>query len=123
MTEQRRHGRSGRLATVATAAVLGVATWAPGAGAAAAAPVSAGTTRIETARGWAAAQAPLPADAGDGFDVNLRSADCASASSCATVGYYTDSADHTQGLLLTRSGTSWTPDQAPLPAGEADRHS
>ena len=119
MKLRRRHERSGRLATVATAAVLGVATWAPSAGVAAAAPASAGTARIETARGWAATQAPLPANAGNGFNVNLRSADCASVSSCATVGYYTDSANDGQGLLLTRSGTTWTPDQAPLPADAA----
>jgi hypothetical protein len=66
---------------------------------------------------WTAAEAPLPANAGSGAD--LDSVACPSASSCVAAGTYTDSSGNGQGLLVTGSGTSWTAAEAPLPANAA----
>jgi hypothetical protein len=68
---------------------------------------------------WTARKAPLPAGAATGAAANtyLSSVACPSSTSCVAVGGYTDAAQHQQGLLLTRSGTSWTAVRAPRPAG------
>ena len=66
---------------------------------------------------WTAAQAPLPANADHTF-AQLSSVACPSASACTAVGSYTGSAGW-RGLLLAKSGASWTATQAPLPAGAA----
>ncbi len=66
---------------------------------------------------WTAAQAPLPANADHTF-AQLSSVACPSASACTAVGSYTGSAGW-RGLLLTKSGASWTATQAPLPARAA----
>ncbi len=42
---------------------------------------------------------------------------CPTATECLAVGTFRDSAGMLHGLLLTRSGSSWTDAQAPLPAG------
>jgi len=74
---------------------------------------------IETLSGarWAAAKAPLPADAGVYPDSQLSTVACSSDALCAAAGHYADSAGHGQGLLETLSGATWQPTQAPLPGG------
>jgi hypothetical protein len=68
---------------------------------------------------WTAAKAPLPAGASVVPGVWLSSVSCGSASTCAAAGWYKDSSGNQQGLLLTRSGASWTPAEAALPDGAA----
>ena len=63
---------------------------------------------------WAATEAPVP---GDGYpSPSITSMSCASASSCAAIGAYTNSQGNAS-MLLTRSGGSWTTSPVPLPAG------
>ena len=66
---------------------------------------------------WKAARAPLPPNATSTgpFAADVLSVACPSPSSCAAVGYYFDSSGQVQGLLLTDSGGSWKPKEAPLP--------
>ena len=60
--------------------------------------------------------APVPANAG-GSGYYISSVSCASAGDCTAVGRYGDSSGHSQGLLLSESGGSWsTGVEAPLPA-------
>jgi hypothetical protein len=66
---------------------------------------------------WTAARAPLPTNADHTF-AQVNSVACPAVSTCTAVGSYTGSAGY-QGLLLTKSGSSWTAVQAPLPAGAA----
>ena len=62
-------------------------------------------------------EAALPANAGSNPNVFLGSVSCASAGNCAAVGYYVDSAGHSQGLLLSESSGTWgTGVEAALPA-------
>jgi hypothetical protein len=62
-------------------------------------------------------QATLPAGANADPVVNLRSVSCGSPGNCTAVGWYTDSAGHRQGSLLTESAGTWGSGvQAPLPA-------
>lgn len=72
----------------------------------------------ETDDTWSSgAQADLPANAGSNLSSALSSVSCPSAGTCTGVGSYTDSSDHTQGLLLTENGGSWgTGTEAQLPA-------
>jgi hypothetical protein len=70
-----------------------------------------------SAGAWTATKAPLPANA-DHTYAQLNSVACPAASTCTAVGSYTGSAGM-RGLLLTKSGTTWTARQAPLPAGAA----
>jgi len=67
---------------------------------------------------WSSAvRAPLPADAGPAPNVDINSVSCVSAGHCTAVGRYLDSANHYQGLLLSRSAGTWsTGVRAPLPA-------
>jgi hypothetical protein len=76
---------------------------------------------LETLSGttWTPATAPPPADADYDPEDILYSVACPSASACAGAGYYTNSAGHSQGMLETLSGTTWTPTTAPLPADAA----
>ena len=63
---------------------------------------------------WTATEAPIP---GDGYpSPSITSMSCASASSCAAIGAYTNSQGNAS-MLLTRSGGSWTTSLVPLPAG------
>ena len=63
---------------------------------------------------WAATEAPVP---GDGYpSPSITSMSCASASSCAAIGAYTNSQGNAS-MLLTRLGGSWTTSLVPLPAG------
>ncbi len=68
---------------------------------------------------WTATQAPVPVGAATDPYATPTKVACASATACAAIGSYTDSSNVQQGLLLTRSGSSWTAAQAPLPAGTA----
>ena len=52
--------------------------------------------------------ATLPADAGADPNVSLSSVFCLPSGDCAAVGTYTDTAGHTQGLLLTGTGPGAT---------------
>jgi hypothetical protein len=68
---------------------------------------------------WTAAEAPLPANAvsvGVG-GTGLNAVACPSASSCVAAGGYYDSSSpyRLEGLLLTKTGSAWTPAEAPLP--------
>ncbi len=63
----------------------------------------------ETSGTWAAAEAPLPANAAASPNAGLNSLSCAPAGSCAAVGTYQDSSGHTQGLLLTTTMTLTQP--------------
>lgn len=74
-----------------------------------------------TGSSWQAAQAPLPASGGSGG--SLQSVSCASAARCVAAGYYTDTSDTSQWVLLTGLGTTWTAARAPLPAGADSDHS
>jgi len=51
---------------------------------------------------WTAATAPLPAGAATNPEVYLTGIACPSATACAAIGNYTDSAGNVQGLLLTK---------------------
>lgn len=74
---------------------------------------------LETLSGttWTPTVAPLPATAAASPSAILFSVSCASASSCAAVGQYTDTSGNIEGLLEILSGTTWTSDSAPAPAG------
>lgn len=66
---------------------------------------------------WTATQAPLPANARPNESAGLNAVACPPAFPCAAVGSYisgTASPGQT-GLLLTGSGSSWTPAESPLP--------
>jgi hypothetical protein len=68
---------------------------------------------------WKTAAVPLPANAVSPAQAGLWGVSCPSASFCTAVGTYEDATARSDGLLLTRSGGSWTAAQAPLPAGAA----
>jgi hypothetical protein len=76
---------------------------------------------LETLSGttWAAKELPPPADAAFDPEDILYSVACPSASACAGVGYYTNSAGNQQGLVETLAGAIWTASAAPLPAAAA----
>jgi len=65
--------------------------------------------------GWAATQAPLPANAAANPHASLNGVSCPSVSSCVAVGSYADKSSIVWGLLLTRSGGRWTATKALLP--------
>ena len=69
---------------------------------------------------WSATQAPLPGNAAATAYTDLRSVACESASSCVAVGDYLDSSSTGQSLLITWSGTSWAPIEAPAPGPGGD---
>src|SRR5436305_7068324 len=71
------------------------------------------------AASWATGvEASAPAGAGPDPGVALGSVSCPSAGECSAVGTYTDSAGHSQGVLLTESAGTWaTGVEATLPAG------
>lgn len=75
---------------------------------------------------WTPTEVPLPANASTSNPtVVVGSADgvgrplACSAATCVMVGQYVDSSGTTDGLLVTGSGTNWTPSEAPLPANAA----
>ena len=70
------------------------------------------------AAAWTAVKAPLPAGAAINASPALNDVACPSAAVCVAVGSYgSGPSGYGQGLLLTRSGSSWTATEAPLPAG------
>lgn len=68
---------------------------------------------------WTPAAAKLPANAASDQASTLSGVSCASNSACVAVGHYFDKSSHEHGLMLTRSGATWTPAQAPVPANAA----
>jgi hypothetical protein len=70
---------------------------------------------------WTAIEAPLPPNAAPAtIGTSVDAVVCPSASSsCVASGEYTDTAGGQEALLLTGSGSSWTPAGAPLPTGAA----
>jgi fibronectin type III domain protein len=74
-----------------------------------------GLLLTRTGGSWTPAQAPVPPNADARYNTWVFGASCASAASCVAAGSYFDSSDSPHGLLLTRSGGSWHPAQAPLP--------
>ena len=68
------------------------------------------------AAAWKAAKAPLPAGAATNASPALNEVACPSVTVCVAVGSYgSGPSGYGQGLLLTRSGSSWTATEAPLP--------
>jgi hypothetical protein len=70
---------------------------------------------------WTVSTAVLPSTATNPF-VGLNSAACATGSSpvvCVAVGNYNDSSNHTQGLIESLSGSTWTDTKAPEGSGAA----
>lgn len=66
---------------------------------------------------WTAAQAPLPAAADSTLPSALASVACSTVTCAATGDYNWHAQYDAPGLLLRRSGSSWTPATAPMPAG------
>jgi hypothetical protein len=66
---------------------------------------------------WTATKAPLPANAATSDSPGLTGVSCPSATVCVAVGNYeAKPSGESQGLLVTRSGSSWKAAEAPLPA-------
>ena len=63
---------------------------------------------------WTAQEASLPHDTTDNYAAWLNGVSCPAVSRCVAVGGYGSA--NGWSLLLTWSGGSWTPEQAPLPA-------
>jgi hypothetical protein len=80
----------------------------------------------ETDGTWSAGvEAPLPDDPTPTSDAQrafVDSVSCPSAGNCAAVGYYTDSANHHQGVLLSQANGVWAGVEASLPPAAADPH-
>jgi uncharacterized protein YjbI with pentapeptide repeats len=66
---------------------------------------------------WAVVKVPLPAGAAVHPQAAIAGLSCPSVTRCVAVGSYQDSNGNQRGVLLTRSGTSWSAAKAPLPAG------
>lgn len=69
---------------------------------------------------WTFTKAPLPADAVTGnHTAILQSVACPAADKCVAVGGYQGQGSASPGLIETLSQGTWTPSEAPLPAGAA----
>src|SRR5207248_2898805 len=67
-----------------------------------------GLLLTETAGTWATGvYATPPATAGSIPAVSLYSVSCAAAGDCSAVGYYVDSSNHQEGLLLSEAAGAW----------------
>lgn len=67
---------------------------------------------------WIAIRAPLPVETGDyNPRADLTTIACSDRSTCVAGGRYDDAAGNSRFVLLTGSGTSWTPVEMPVPAG------
>ncbi len=64
---------------------------------------------------WSSLAVPLPSNANTNNSARLSSVSCAAPSACAAVGDYTDSSSHSDGLIETLSGNTWSPREAPVP--------
>ena len=73
----------------------------------------------ESGGSWSAGvEATPPGGTASNPEAHLISVSCASAGECSAVGYYGDSTFHQQGLVLGKSGGSWSAGaKATLPAG------
>lgn len=70
---------------------------------------------------WTAAQAPAPLTASTtDRNVQLQGVSCTSSSFCVAVGESRNASGYFDGLILTWSGTAWTPSQAPVPPDAAN---
>jgi hypothetical protein len=65
---------------------------------------------------WTTQTAPLPANAGANPWVNLNAASCPARSRCTVVGTYEDATSAALGLILNRTGKTWTATEAPAGA-------
>jgi hypothetical protein len=65
---------------------------------------------------WQATTVPLPPNASANPGNALESVSCSLRSGCVAFGYYADTYNLSEGLLLTGSGSSWTAIDAPTPA-------
>lgn len=77
---------------------------------------------LETRHGaaWTPTKGPLPAGADVSRPaVQLFGVACPSVTACVAVGSYTDSSKHSEGMLVTRHGASWTATKAPVPPDAA----
>ena len=68
---------------------------------------------------WAVVKVPMPSGAAASPQVDMGGLSCPTTTHCVAVGYYVDTKGNQQGLLLTRSGTTWTAAKAPVLAGAA----
>jgi hypothetical protein len=77
-----------------------------------------GVLLSETSGTWATGvKADPPADAATNPSVALFNVSCPSAGNCSAVGFYTDSSNHRQGVLLSETSGTWaTGVKATLPA-------
>jgi hypothetical protein len=65
---------------------------------------------------WQATEAPLPANANQSSTgAALNAIACPTAAACVAAGYYDDLAGHMQGVVLSRSGSSWVAAETPVP--------
>jgi hypothetical protein len=65
---------------------------------------------------WTSQEAPLPADTATQPQVQLNAASCPTASSCIVGGTYVTASNTSVGLILSRTGTTWTAAAAPASA-------
>jgi hypothetical protein len=72
---------------------------------------------------WTASEPPLPANALAGGDVELNSVTCPTSTQCVAVGWYTDTSDQPEGLVLTGLGSSWQAAEVPAPANASSNSS
>jgi uncharacterized protein YjbI with pentapeptide repeats len=72
---------------------------------------------------WAVVKVPLPSGAATIPQVDMGGLSCPTTTHCVAVGSYADTQGREQGLLLTRSGTTWTAAKAPVLAGAASNPS
>jgi hypothetical protein len=63
---------------------------------------------------WNPVHVALPAGAAPEPDAQITGLACPAVTHCIAVGSYQNTSGHTQGLLITRSGTHWTTAKAPL---------
>jgi hypothetical protein len=76
-----------------------------------------GMLEVLASGAWTAIEAPLPANAGTGFQAaDFRAATCVAVGACTVVGGYRDTDNKLVALIETLSGGAWTATEAPLPA-------
>jgi len=68
-----------------------------------------------TAAGWTALGGPYAPTEGIGEIGTAIS--CPTAASCAAVGYFSDTSDREEALVMDGSGSQWTPAEVTLPGG------
>ena len=76
-----------------------------------------GLLLTQSGSSWIPRKAPLPANGAPGSVAYLYSVACPAASACTVSGDYDTVSGRSEGMLLTRSGTSWTAVESPVPAG------